>query len=118
TSKKVLLLVDKTAFHITSDTNNIAEVQDDSEELSSETHKEGPEKGPEKDPKEATKIIPETSKPKESKLDNELQNETTNDNNDIALLLEDLSAKTNLVVQELSNNIKEESYKVPKESQY
>ncbi|CAG8841716.1 38771_t:CDS:2, partial [Gigaspora margarita] len=51
--------------------------------------------------------MPETSKLEESKSDNELQDETTNDNDNVALLLEDLSAETNLVVQELSNNIEE-----------
>ncbi|CAG8636549.1 14565_t:CDS:1 [Dentiscutata erythropus] len=51
--------------------------------------------------------MPETSEPKESELDNKLQDETTNNNDDVSLLLEDLSAETSLVIQELSNNIEE-----------
>ncbi|CAG8773421.1 24597_t:CDS:2 [Dentiscutata erythropus] len=51
--------------------------------------------------------MPETSKQEESELDYELQDKTTNDNDDVSLLLEDLSAETDLVIQELLNNIKE-----------
>ncbi|CAG8731287.1 11696_t:CDS:2 [Gigaspora rosea] len=50
--------------------------------------------------------MPETSEPEESESDND-QEETTNDDNNVAILLEDLSAKTDLGVQELSNNIEE-----------
>ncbi|CAG8553185.1 10950_t:CDS:2, partial [Racocetra persica] len=48
----------------------------------------------------------ETDELEEYELDNELHDETIN-NDDIAMLLEDLLAETNLVVQELSNNIEE-----------
>ncbi|CAG8840801.1 24444_t:CDS:2, partial [Racocetra persica] len=44
---------------------------------------------------------------KKSKSNNELQDKTTNNNIVVALLLKDLSAETDLVAQELSNNIKE-----------
>ncbi|CAG8837768.1 31551_t:CDS:2, partial [Racocetra persica] len=48
-----------------------------------------------------------TSELKESESDNELQDKTTNNNIVVALLLKDLFAKTDLVAQELSNNIEE-----------
>ncbi|CAG8757500.1 18263_t:CDS:2, partial [Racocetra persica] len=54
-----------------------------------------------------TKIISKTSELKESESDNELQDKTTNNNVVVALLLKDLSAETDLVAQELSNNIEE-----------
>ncbi|CAG8788437.1 8395_t:CDS:2, partial [Gigaspora rosea] len=50
--------------------------------------------------------MPETSEPEESESDND-QEETTNDDDNVAILLEDLSAETDLGVQELSNNIEE-----------
>ncbi|CAG8534449.1 11760_t:CDS:2, partial [Cetraspora pellucida] len=50
--------------------------------------------------------MPETSEPEENELDNELQDKITNVD-DAAMLLEDLSAENNPVIQELSDSIKE-----------
>ncbi|CAG8681707.1 23570_t:CDS:2, partial [Gigaspora rosea] len=143
--KKVLLLVDNAASHITSGTNNAEDQDDDNaEELSSENdsaEENEDQQEPQGNPQErsrgrsrgrsqgsqrsnstlralieiftvpliirgATKIMPETSEPNESESDNEFQNETTNVN-DAIMLLEDLSAETNPIVQELSDNIEE-----------
>ncbi|CAG8513714.1 8448_t:CDS:2, partial [Cetraspora pellucida] len=50
--------------------------------------------------------MPETSEPEENESDNELQDEITNVDN-AAMLLEDLLAKNNPVIQELLDSIKE-----------
>ncbi|CAG8787351.1 18803_t:CDS:1, partial [Racocetra persica] len=54
----------------------------------------------------AIKIILEISKSEESESDNKFQNKTT-DIDDTTILLKDLSAKTNLTIQELTDNIEE-----------
>ncbi|CAG8573044.1 21223_t:CDS:2, partial [Gigaspora rosea] len=112
TGKEVLLLVDNAASHITSGTNNMAEVQDDDEELTSEIEDQ---QEPKRNPRGRSQGRSQRSNPtrsSQSKRTSENfyltnvtgEDKTANNNDNVALLLEDLSVETDL---ELSNNIEE-----------